>query len=92
MSENVSRWTNELMTTIIVIATIGIAVGVSMLIVQQFESIQIGNTSITIPAEFKLSHYSPLIGLLVMMMVIMLVVGVVFGVIIPRLRGAVVKR
>ncbi|MEM4584416.1 MAG: hypothetical protein QW611_05530 [Ignisphaera sp.] len=91
MSENVSKWTNELISTIIIIATIGIAVGVSTLIVQQFESIQVGNTNITIPAEFKLGYYSPLIGLLVMMMVIMLVVGVVFGVIIPRLRGAVMR-
>lgn len=90
MSE-VSKWTNELISVIIIIATIGIAVGVSMLITDQFESIQINNTNITIPEPFKVTHYSSLVGLLVTMLVIMLVVGVVFGVIIPKLRSSVTR-
>lgn len=88
MSE-VEKWTNDILAVAIIIATVGIAAGVSILITSQFESIRVGDTNITIPEQFKLTAYTPMIGLLLTILTIMLVVGVVFGFIIPKLREGV---
>lgn len=86
---DVEKWTNDILAVAIIIATVGIAAGVSILITSQFESIRVGDTSIMIPEQFKLTAYTPMIGLLLTILTIMLVVGVVFGFIIPKLREGV---
>lgn len=86
---DVEKWTNDILAVAIIIATVGIAAGVSILITNQFESIRVGDTNIAIPEQFKLTAYTPMIGLLLTILTIMLVVGVVFGFIIPKLREGV---
>ncbi|MEM4976994.1 MAG: hypothetical protein QXT64_06705 [Desulfurococcaceae archaeon] len=88
MSE-VSKWTDEVLTAAIIIATIGITVGIGILITNQFENIKVGNTTVAIPQQFKLPTYTPMIGLMLTILVIMLVVGIVFGFVIPKLRAGV---
>lgn len=86
---DISKWTDEVLTAAIIIATIGITVGIGILITGQFENINVGNTTVTIPQQFKLPTYTPLIGLMLTILVIMLIVGIVFGFVIPKLRAGV---
>lgn len=92
MSE-ISRHSDELLATVIIIATIGIAVGVGIVITSQFENISIRlpngtNVNVVIPEQLKLQNFTPFISLGVMLLIIMLVVGIVFGLVIPKLKEA----
>lgn len=87
MSET-QRWGNEVIALAIALTVIGIVIGVGILVQSQFESIKIGEQSLTIPEGVKLSTYAPYIQTIIVILIIAAIVSIVFTLVIPKLRAA----
>lgn len=87
MSE-VEKHGSQLVDLVVAVIVIGITFGVTGIILTQFQAIQIGGRTVSIPVELTPAHYQGMVGLVVMLLVITVIVGVVFGYVIPKLKAA----